>query len=192
MILSRIVPTRKPEAWLRRTRSACWIFHADALAPAPHIELRRYRSDDCAATLQVFRQAVYRGAAQYYAPEQLDAWAPAEMNEEAWRSARARPFTWIAEVRGEVVGFCDSSPEGVVGMLYVHPDHARRGLGAALLDEAERTAREAGLVRLHAAVSLAAESVFIRTGYTAFSFQTVERRGETLINTVMENGLEPV
>ena len=73
----------------------------------------------------------------------------------------------------------------------MHPDHTRRGLGAALLDEAERAAREAGLVRLHADVSLAAESVFIRAGYTAVRSQTVERRGETLINTVMEKGLEP-
>ena len=156
------------------------------------IELRRYRPDDCAATLEVFRQAVHRGAAQYYAPEQLAAWAPAEMDEEAWKAARARPFTWVAVVRGVVVGFCDWSPEGFVGLLYVHPDHMRRGVGAALLDEAERTAREAGLVRMHANVSLAAESVFVRAGYAAVRSQTVERRGETLINTVMEKSLEPI
>ena len=67
----------------------------------------------------------------------------------------------IAEVEGEVVGLLDVECEsgaladrpgrgGMIWHLATHPDHQRVGIAAALLDEAERRARERGLVRLEA------------------------------------------
>jgi ribosomal protein S18 acetylase RimI-like enzyme len=67
----------------------------------------------------------------------------------------------VAEERGEIVGLLDLECEterladrpgrgGMIWHLAVHPDHQRRGIASALLDEAERRARERGLERLEA------------------------------------------
>jgi ribosomal protein S18 acetylase RimI-like enzyme len=70
----------------------------------------------------------------------------------------------VAERAGEIVGLidveCEDEPgtvcedrPGLGGMIWhlaVHPDHQRRGVATALLDEAARRAREAGLARLEA------------------------------------------
>jgi ribosomal protein S18 acetylase RimI-like enzyme len=67
----------------------------------------------------------------------------------------------VAEDKGEIVGLLDVECEtpaladrpGVGGMMWhlaVHPDHQRQGVASALLEEAERRARERRLERLEA------------------------------------------
>ena len=67
----------------------------------------------------------------------------------------------VAEEGDAIVGLLDVECEspaladrpgrgGMIWHLAVHPDHQRRGVAAALLDEAERRARERGLERLEA------------------------------------------
>ena len=67
----------------------------------------------------------------------------------------------VAEEDGEIVGLLDLECEtdaladrpgrgGMIWHLAVHPDHQRRGIASALLEEAEHRARERGLERLEA------------------------------------------
>lgn len=70
----------------------------------------------------------------------------------------------VAEDEGEIVGLidveCETTPgtvcserPGLGGMIWhlaVHPDHQRRGIATALLEEAERLADERGIVRFEA------------------------------------------
>jgi GNAT superfamily N-acetyltransferase len=57
----------------------------------------------------------------------------------------------VTEAGGTIVGLVALMRHGdmlEVDLLAVHPDHQRRGIGRALLAEAERIAREDGFVRL--------------------------------------------
>ncbi|HEX4930522.1 MAG TPA: GNAT family N-acetyltransferase [Gaiellaceae bacterium] len=69
----------------------------------------------------------------------------------------------VADDGGEIVGLLDLEVElapgvladrpgrgGMIWHLAVHPDHQRQGIASALLEEAERRARERGLERLEA------------------------------------------
>jgi GNAT superfamily N-acetyltransferase len=82
-----------------------------------------------------------------YVPDaELDAMTPGDF-QESWRRRLGSPephATWVAEVDGEMVGFCyvEPSPDedataatGHVDMLFVLPEHAGRGIGARLLAE---------------------------------------------------------
>ena len=68
------------------------------------------------------------------------------------RSAGARVAAWIAESEGRRLGcvFCTEGPDGhaVLRLLLVEPSARGRGVGAALIDECLRFARQAGYSRI--------------------------------------------
>ena len=156
------------------------------------IAIRRYDRADAQATLQVFREAVRRGAAELYDEAKRLAWAPTLIDLREWTATRGRGRTWVAEKHGEVVGFIDLDIEGLIGMLYVHPEHAREGIGGALLDEVERAARELDISKLRVQASLVAQPLLRRKGFIVVQNRLVERRGEWLAQAKMEKVLEPV
>ena len=48
----------------------------------------------------------------------------------------SRP-TWIAEVDGQAVGFTDLTADGLLDMMFVHPQFQGRGIASRLLQEVE-------------------------------------------------------
>lgn len=156
------------------------------------VRLRPYRPEDCEPTFRVFREAVIQGASGHYTDLERLAWSRHVIGLTLWARERNAHPTWVAEACGSVLGFADLTEHGEVGMLYVHPAHARRGVGKALLDEVERQARELGLKRLHACASLVAEPLFKRQGFAAIAREHVELQNQRLKRTRMLKILEPL
>lgn len=67
---------------------------------------------------------------------------------------------------------------GEVRAVYVHPDHARRGVGTALLSELERRARKRGFEALVLTASLNAVPFYEHRGYEAVEELVYEFGGE--------------
>jgi putative acetyltransferase len=71
----------------------------------------------------------------------------------------------------ELAGFSHLAvPESEVQAVYVHPEHARQGVGWTILDRLEALAREAGLDELELLASRNAVGFYERAGY-----ESVER-----------------
>lgn len=99
--------------------------------------IRPYRSADCPALAELFYETVHTVCAGDYPPEQLDAWAPGEVDLAAWDASFLAHRTLVA-VEGEtIVGFADMDGSGYLDRLYVHRDFQRRGVATALCDALE-------------------------------------------------------
>ena len=70
-------------------------------------------------------------------------------------------------------------------MLYVDPDYARRGVGAALIDALTRLATARGAKQLISDVSDTARALFERQGFVAQRRNMIQLGGEWLANTTM-------
>ena len=124
----------------------------------PRLTLRAARESDAQALWSVRSRAIRISAASHYGEDELDAWAERSRPEAHVQAIRTRPVV-VAEIPSpdapRIVGFAQLQPdEGVVEAIYVDPDFARRGVGAALFGELERMARARGLPGLTVEASL--------------------------------------
>lgn len=151
------------------------------------IAIRPYRADDLDALIDIFLRAIRETAAKDYAQPQIEAWAQADRD--AWAVRRASRPTWVAWIDTAPVGFTDLEPDGYLDMMFVHPAHQRIGVAAALLATVEAAAGVQNLSRLFTEASITARPFFERHGFQVIRQQTVRKRGQDLVNFVMEKSL---
>ena len=146
--------------------------------------LRDYRSEDCGALIDLFRNTVRRVNIADYTQEQVEAWAPDHIDSEAWDTSLRSRNTLVAEISGsaEIVGFADMTNDGYLDRLYVHADHQHRGIATKLCDRLENAAT-ASTIMTHS--SITARPFFERRGYAVLRSQQVTCRGIVLTNFVM-------
>ena len=92
------------------------------------MKLRIYRPGDLEEIYQLFYDTVHFVNRADYSPEQLDAWAPRQMDRSRWEQSLAEHETWVAWEEGRIVGFGDLAQNGYLDRLYVHKDFVRKGI----------------------------------------------------------------
>ncbi|WP_432485283.1 GNAT family N-acetyltransferase [Kineococcus esterisolvens] len=147
--------------------------------------VRAWEPVDAAATPEVFRRSVHVTAAADHSPDQRADWVPDDVDVQEWGRARAPAGTRTAVHDGTTAGFTDLSPRGHIGMFHVHPDHGRRGVGAALLADVLREAAARGLQQLTVDAGPAARPFSERAGFTVVRWQRVQRGGREFTNVAM-------
>lgn len=154
------------------------------------ILLRRFRDDDLPTLIELFRDTVRRVNVRDYTPEQVQAWAPDEIDPAKWRSFEGR-FAIVAELEAGIVGFADLETDGHLDRFFVHAEMQGRGVGRAMLQELLDEGRRLALPRIFAEVSITARPFFERHGFAVLAEQSVEVRGQRLTNYRMERTLTP-
>jgi putative acetyltransferase len=140
--------------------------------------VRPMQADEARRFLEIHHASVRGLAAKDYAPAVIEAWAAPITNERLQRFLQNRDgeTRLIAMMDGEAVGIgAIVVANSELRACYVLPSAAPRGVGAAIVAEIERLAREHGLRELQLESSLNAEPFYMALGYR------IERRGELRI-----------
>lgn len=146
------------------------------------ITVRDYQPADAPALLDLFLRSIREIASVHYSPDQVAAWASAEIRVEDFATRREAKPTFVAMLKNEVAGFSDLEPDGHIDMLFVHPDHARAGVARALIDHVLDRAQSNGLERVFTEASITARPAFESFGFRVDAAQTVTTRGVSLVN----------
>jgi putative acetyltransferase len=134
-------------------------------------------------TWVVFQSAVRLTAVRDYTEEQVRAWAPDETDAVAWAARRAAAFTFVACEGDRVVGFSDFTDDGLLDMLFVHPDCSGRGVARMLVERVVQEAKQRGLSRLVTHASRTARPAFEALGFVVDRENTSNWiRGQNLPN----------
>ncbi len=149
-----------------------------------HFRVRLYRSSDCAAVIAVFLSAVCDVSARDYTPDQINAWAQADL--EQWEERLNSRQAWVAVHDDAIIGFTELEPDGHLDTMFVHADWQGVGVASALLNCATDAARSHGVARLFTEASITARPFFERRGFTVVSPQVVNVRGQAFRNFRME------
>ena len=143
---------------------------------ASDIALRLAIQEDIEALRHVYATSVKALAQGHYSIEQIAVWAGyAEVP--AFVDLILEPLTIVAMVDRQPIGFCGVEPTGHIASLYVHPNHARRGIGAALLREALDRCATPTRGHWFAEASLLSRPVFERLGFAQIAVEHTDRDG---------------
>jgi putative acetyltransferase len=151
--------------------------------------LRPYLPTDAVRCAAIFRASVEALTGDDYDDDQRRAWAAMADDAAAFGARLAKALTLVATVSGEQVGFGSLKGADVIDMLYVDPEFARRGVGAALIDALTRLATARGARQLTSDVSDTARTTFERQGFVAQRRNMIQLDGEWLANTTMVKSL---
>ncbi|GLQ55718.1 GNAT family N-acetyltransferase [Devosia nitrariae] len=149
------------------------------------IVVRSYTIKDVDVTIEIFLRAIREVCSRDYTPAQVDAWAKVE-DGAVWAARRASRPTWIAHIGAQAVGFADLTSDGLLDMMFVHPEFQGLGIASRLLESVENEAQRQGFARVHTEASKTARPFFERRGFHVLKAQTVEKRGQRLENFLME------
>jgi len=155
----------------------------------PGLTIRAFQPGDALEIMRLFRDTVHNVNSRDYTPEQVEAWAPALMDEPRWHERLRANFTYVAEAGGQIVGFSELERSGRIATLYVHHRYQTQGIASRLLSDMETRARALGARRLTAEASLTAYGFFQRRGFKLVRAQDVDLRGVSFRNFIMERAL---
>ena len=134
----------------------------------------------------LLHRSVHTLCREAYTPEELEAWAPSNMDMMKFNASLRKSVNWVAEEGGRIIGFICVERDGYVNRLYTHPDHVNRGIATALLDAAIAWAKKHKLKRIFLAASKVGYGFYVKKGFQVCGIERVERRGITFENKIME------
>lgn len=178
--------------------------------------IRPAQPEDAHAVERVHEAAIRAFGPDAYDDVQVAAWAAGGVDEtgavggadQETVAERDDGRYVVAEVDGAVAGFGCLRPDAIpdapadrllelvdrdvaeVTAVYVHPDHARTGLGTAILDALERRARDGGATVVGLLAAKNAVGFYEHNGYESFGTRQLEpAEGVTLAGIWMERRL---
>lgn len=152
------------------------------IAGGEKMYLRKYKSSDCKCLTELFYDTVHTVNAKDYTKEQLDAWAPYEIDLIEWDKSLSEHYSIVAVQDDIVVGFGDIDKSGYLDRLYVHKDYQRQGIATAVCNELEDAVNS---FEIFTYASVTAKPFFEKRGYKIVSEQRVVRNGVYLTNYKM-------
>jgi putative acetyltransferase len=126
------------------------------------MQIRRVDASDEEALARIRRSAILALAVPAMSREQAEQWATRAPADRIARAMRDHDV-WVA-VDGAAIGWVEVDGDRVAA-LYVSPSCARRGIGSALLGQAENAIRSTGYTTTRLESSANALEFYFRRGY---------------------------
>ncbi|MBF3317512.1 GNAT family N-acetyltransferase, partial [Leptospira borgpetersenii serovar Hardjo-bovis] len=82
------------------------------------MKIRRFSNGDEISLFRVFFSSVRTIASHYYTREQIDAWAPADIDLERWANHIKELQPFVVELDGEIAGYADVQPNGYIDHFF--------------------------------------------------------------------------
>jgi putative acetyltransferase len=149
------------------------------------MRIRRFKHGEEVALFEIYHSAIHLVACRDYTEEQVNAWAPADLDRDLWvnRIRGINPF--VAEIEGQPVGYADVQRSGYIDDFFVSGRHPRQGIGSALMKFIESEGVYMGVTELTSDVSRTAQPFFEKFGFVVIENRVPVIRGVEVPNALM-------
>jgi putative acetyltransferase len=154
------------------------------------VEIRRFVHGDEPKLFEVYYSAIHVIASRDYNQSQIDAWAPADLDQALWRNRMRAINPFVALLDDEIVGYADIQPSGYIDHFFVSGYYPRQGIGSQLMSTLHQHAAAWRLTRLTSDVSRSAQPLFEKHGFLVVEERRPEIRGVVVPNALMQKLLQ--
>jgi putative acetyltransferase len=147
--------------------------------------IRRYVAGEEPSLFDIYFTAIHLVASHDYTPEQVQAWAPRDLDVDLWARKMCEINPFVADLNGELVGYADVQSNGYIDHFFVSGKHPRRGIGSLLMKKIIAEAASLGIPFLTSEVSRTAQPFFQRFGFVTTEKRNPEIRGVVVPNASM-------
>ena len=158
------------------------------MSESPYI--RRYAPGEEASLFDIYFTAIHLVACRDYTPEQVQAWAPRDIDVALWKNKIREINPFVADLNGELVGYADLQSNGYIDHFFVSGEHPRRGIGSLLMKKILAEAVSLGAPLLTSNVSRTAQPFFQRFGFAVTEQRYPEVRGVVVPNALMSRRMQ--
>jgi putative acetyltransferase len=147
--------------------------------------VRRYEPGEEPALFDIYFTAIHLVASHDYTAEQIQAWAPRDLDPGLWKNKMREINPFVADLHGELVGYADVQSNGYIDHFFVSGKHPRRGIGSLLMKRILEQALADGVRSLTSYVSRTAQPFFAKFGFIVLEQRLPEIRGVVIPNALM-------
>jgi len=141
------------------------------------VRVARADESDAAGICRAHKSSVAVLCASHYTPKEIEAWIGTRKPDDYLPALRTN-LVLVAVARGRIAGFTEMQrSDGLLRALYVHPGHARCGIGTNMLNCLEKEAAKEGWTELRLNATLNSVAFYLNRGYQ------FEKKGTNITRT---------
>ena len=148
------------------------------------ITIRKFKIGDEDGMWNVFYSSIHQVCSSNYTDEQIQAWAPDDLDPSIWVSKMQSIKPFVAVLGEKIIGYADLQNDGKIDHFFVHGDHQAQGVGSSLMTNIIENGVNKD--KLYSEVSHTAKPFFEKCGFKVIKVQQVNMRGVELTNNIME------
>jgi putative acetyltransferase len=114
------------------------------------MEIRRYKPGEESEVWSVYFSSTRNVVSREYTADQVNRWAPDDLDMEPWAARLVRTNPFVALVDAKIVGFAELESDGHIGYFYCHHEFQRQGIGSGLWEAVEREGKRLRLESIFA------------------------------------------
>ena len=153
------------------------------------MNVRKYLSGEEECIWNIFYNTIHNINTQDYSIEQVEAWAPLNLDESAWANKIIEINPYVVVIDSKIVAYADLQESGYIDHFYCHHEYQRQGIGSFLYSYIEQIAKSKNISMLNSNISITAKPFFESRGFIVTKKQFLNRRGHKLTNFKMTKEL---
>lgn len=88
-----------------------------------------FKPDDASSLFELFYETIRNINIADYNQQQVEAWAPQEIDPNQWAESFLNKMVWVAKEGDERVGFCELKADGYIDRFYISKNRIGLGIG---------------------------------------------------------------
>lgn len=153
------------------------------------MKVRRFKIGEEDELWAIYHNTIHRINIRDYSEAQISAWAPPDLDMGIWRNKIGSINPFVVENDGNIIGYADIQPSGLIDHFYCHYQWQRQGVGSMLMKRISAEAIKLGVVTLTSEVSITAKPFYLSQRFSVVENQFLLVRGHKLANYKMQKQL---